>query len=112
MQEEDDLPPREFFDDEFAERLIGKTLLVGITHEDHNGRYLRRSQFYGRIIAADRRLGVCVRSDAGEEMWFPPDTRGIKPAQPGVYRNRATGEVVADPDYTATWVFNSPPPIQ
>ena len=57
MQEEDDLPPREFFDDEFAERLIGKTLLVGITHEDHNGRYLRRSQFYGRIIAADRRQG-------------------------------------------------------
>ena len=112
MTEEDEgIPPRESFDDGFAAALVGKSLLVGITHADHQGRVLRRSQVFGRVVKADRREGVCVRSDAdGTETWFPPDTRGIRAALPGEYRNRNTGELVVNPDYTASWTFTAPPP--
>ena len=38
---------------------------------------------------------------AGEQYNLPPDTRAIEIASAVEYRLRATGEVVADPDYTA-----------
>lgn len=109
----EELPPKEFFDEEFATSLVGKTLLVGITHLNHNGEFQSRSQFFGRVIVADRRQGVCVRNEVdGSVAWYPPDTRGIKAARPGKYTNRATGEVVHDPDFTAAWVFTAPPLVQ
>jgi hypothetical protein len=42
--------------------------------------------------------------------WLPPDTRAFQKASPGEYRLKSTGEVVADPDYTAMWTLRSPPP--
>lgn len=111
MSEENELPPRELFDDDLAAQLVGKTLLIGVTHVDHAGRELRRSQRFGRVVIADRLQGICVRpDDDGEETWLPPDTRGIKRARPGEYRNRATGELVVNPDFVASWTYTEPPP--
>jgi hypothetical protein len=106
------LPPREFFDEGLATQLVGKKLLVGITHQHHKGGMLRRTQVFGHVVVADRNRGICIREDQGKETWFPPDTRGIKPAPPGEYRNHATGEVVKDPDYLATWTITAPPAKQ
>jgi len=110
----DDRPtpaPDAAFDEVFAGRLVGRTLLVGITEQDHNGKLLRRHQVFGVVTKAVRDYGICVkRRDDGAEAWFPPDTRNIKPATPGDYRNRTTGEVVSNPDYTASWVFTGPMP--
>ena len=105
-------PPREWFDDDFATALVGRTLLVGITQKDHTGKVIRRYQVFGVVSAAARDRGICVKNaDDGVETWFPPDTRHIIPAEPGEYRNRTTGEVVTDPDYTASWVFTGPQPV-
>jgi hypothetical protein len=102
-------PPREFFDEELANRLLGRGLLIGITHNDKEGRMVSRSQVFGRAITADRQRGFCIQNEeSGEETWFPPDTRGIRPAPPGEYRNRATGEVVNDPDYLGSWTITAP----
>jgi len=40
---------------------------------------------------------------------LPPDLRSLKPAPAGEYRLRATGEIVRDPDYLATWVVVDEP---
>jgi len=106
-----DLPAHEAFDEELARELVGKLILVGITHKDHEGNFVRRSQIFGRVALADRIRSICIRDEReGEESWFPPDTRGITPAPPGQYRNRATGEVVHDPDYLASWTITAPEP--
>ena len=112
MSEENALPPRELFDDDLAHQLVGKSLLIGVIHVDHAGRELRRSQIFGRVVVADRLRGICVLQDQdGEEKWLPPDTRGIKLARPGEYRNRATGELVVNPDFLASWTFTEPAPV-
>jgi hypothetical protein len=102
-------PPHEVFDDALAKNLVGKTLLIGITHTDSDGKMLRRSQIVGLVTVANRAKGICIRDNrTSEEKWFPPDTRGIEPAPPGEYRNRATGEVVNDPDYLDSWTVAAP----
>src|ERR1700724_3724367 len=94
------LPPHDLFDDALAKELIGKTLFIGITNADSEGKMISRSQIFGLVIIADRGKGICLRDNqTSEEKWFPPDTRGIKPAPPGMYRNRATSEGVNDSTY-------------
>lgn len=102
-------PPPDVFDESLAKILIGKSLLIGISHADSAGNIVRRSQVFGTVIIADRSRGIYIRDRQGrqEEWVFPPDTRGIKPAPPGEYRNRATGEVVNDPDYLGTWMITA-----
>ena len=102
-------PPHNIFDDALAKDLVGKSLLIGITHADSAGKMLRRSQIFGLVTIASRAKGICIRENqTSEEKWFPPDTRGIKPAPPGQYRNRATGEVVSDPDCLGSWTIAAP----
>jgi len=111
VPEDDARQPAAFFDAGFAARLVGRSLLVGLTELDHEGALIRRRQVFGIVTVAERARGICVRSETdGAEFWLPPDTRGINPAEPGEYRNRTTGEVVADPDYTAVWTYTRPRP--
>src|SRR3954470_10402986 len=42
-------PPREWFDEDFATALVGRTLLVGITQKDHAGKVIRRYQVFGVV---------------------------------------------------------------
>lgn len=44
----------------------------------------------------------------GSAYWLPPDVRPFTVAARGEYRLRSTGEVVVDPDLTATWVVTKP----
>jgi len=53
--ENDDRPtpsPDARFDEGFAAQLVGRTLLVGITENDHNGRLIRRHQVFGVVTKA------------------------------------------------------------
>jgi hypothetical protein len=105
----ENLPPQNIFDQALANDLVGKSLLIGITHTDSEGKMLRRSQIFSLVTIANRAKGICIRDNqTREEKWFPPDTRGIKPAPPGVYRNRVTGEVVNDPDFLGSWTIAAP----
>src|SRR5512143_1823033 len=106
MAQEPVTPPPEFFDDALAARLIDRTLLLGITENDHQGVFIRRRQVFGTVTVADRYRGICLKdAKDGSDFWLPPDTRGSNVARPGEYRNRATGEVVKDPDYLGAIVL-------
>jgi hypothetical protein len=68
------------------------------------GKLIEQQQFFGTVVSADCRKGILLSlkgQRAGEKYNLPPDTRAIEIASAGEYRLRATGEVVADPDYTA-----------
>jgi len=103
----DDDRPR--WDQRFADQLDGAVVLVGMTYNEPSGK--RLEQFFGTVIAAHETEGVTLLLEgtrAGETFRLPPDLRAFFPARPGSYRLRTTGEIVVDPDFTATWERNAP----
>ena len=83
-------------------KLIGKTILIGLTYSNKNNEIADRYECWGTVIQADNELIVISRSN-GETFSIPSDLSSIKPARKGEYHLRSTGEVVVDPDYTSVW---------
>lgn len=99
------------WDDDQARDLVGKHVLIGITFTDHAGSVRETTQRHGTIVETDEDRGVAVElADVGEVFWLPPDVSAFRPARPGNYRLRSTGEVVVDPDLTTTWTIADPAP--
>ena len=99
------------FDQALADELVGKLVLVGITHEDRRGEVKRHEQFFGTVLTVDPRRGISLSlrgKRSGETKWLPPDTSAFHHADKGQYRLRSTGEVVSNPDYTAQWTLVRP----
>ena len=98
-----DIDERPVWDENLADSIVGKVVLVGLTYLDADGRLVEQQQFFGRVATADSRKGILLSLEgqrAGEKCNLPPDTRAIEIASSGEYRLRGTGEVVTDPDYT------------
>lgn len=96
------------FNDEFAKELLGKKLLIGMTHQDKKKNILKREQFYGEILRANQKEGIVIlRNDTKKEYALPPDFGSIKKAPPGEYNLHSTGEIVVNPDYLTTWTITS-----
>lgn len=94
------------WDEAFGEQILGTVILVGITRRTAEGDL--QEQFFGTVEHADAN-GIELRlggSRSGESFVLPPDPDNIFPAPPGSYRLRQTGELVENPDYTATWLVH------
>jgi len=105
----DDIDSREVWNFAIAEALIGKILLVGITYLNEQGEVIEQQQFFGRVCSAHPHQGILLALQGqreGEHYTLPPDTRSIVEAVPGEYRLYSTGEIVVNPNFTAT--FTSP----
>lgn len=92
-----------------AEKLLGSTVLVGLTYDEPAGH--RQEQFYGTVMSVDPKDGITLRLEgtrSGEFYTLPPALPAFFPARPGEYRLRETGEVIVDPDYTTTWTSTPP----
>src|SRR5438552_2028901 len=76
------------------EEYIGKHLLVGLTYVDHNDEVTRQVQLHGTITRITDEGIFINQANAEEEFSLPPDVESLKPARPGEYRLRSTGEVV------------------
>lgn len=85
--------------------LLGKRALVGVTYVEPSGE--RLIQFHGVIVRAVEGEGIYLRC-GDEEVWLPPDPSSFRPALPGRYALKTTGEIVADPDFTAVWRVHPP----
>lgn len=97
------------WDEQWAVRLIGKRVLIGITVID--GESISQEQMFGMILEADRERGVRVAlegSRVGEDYWLPSQPANFVAANPGEYKLRTTGEIVVDPDILSTWTINRP----
>lgn len=111
MAEYDDGRPG--WDEEVALDLMGSLVLVGITRLTHDEKFIRQEQFFGRVIVANERDGICLKLEGardGERYWLPPTTERYERAKPGLYTLRSTSEEVRDPDYLITWVLTEQSP--
>jgi hypothetical protein len=97
------------WDPELAARLIGSTVIVGMTYLRPDGELDRQEQMFGMVVEADPKMGILIEfegSRIGTSYRLPPQTSVFTSAPPGTYRLRSTGEVVVDPDYTCAWTVN------
>jgi hypothetical protein len=99
------------WDQDGADFLIGKYVLVGITCVAADGNVTSQEQLHGRVTKAEQTVGItiaCEGARAGETFVLPPDPKSFHPAGPGRYALRSTGEVVENPDMTTSWTINEP----
>ena len=90
--------------------VLGKIVLIGVSNCDAAGAVVSRDQWWGRIVAFNKKDGLKVRlSDADEIHAFPPFRDSLRSATPGVYELESTGEQVVDPDYLYTLKRHAPP---
>jgi len=89
-----------------ADDLIGRLVLVGLTHLDPAGDETGSEQCFGHVVSADEHEGIVLKlagSRDGERMVLPPDLSALHPAAEGNYQLSTTHETVRDPDFTATF---------
>ena len=100
-------PPR--WDQSEADWLVGKTVLIGITLLAADDTTVKsKQQYHGKIVRVDRSRGIVIECEgawSGKTLELPPDLRAFRPAGPGEYRLRSTGEIIKDPDVLTTWTF-------
>jgi len=94
------------FTPEQVASLLGKHLLVGLTHRSLEDQVVSIEQFHGVIDRINLHEGLVLKLfGTGKERSLPPDLARLERADPGQYRLNATGEVVADPDFTVMWTI-------
>ncbi|MFV2060747.1 MAG: hypothetical protein ACC653_08675 [Gammaproteobacteria bacterium] len=94
------------FDKEFAKKLPGKSILIGISILNTKGEIESQEQMHGLIKYASETDGILILlngSFKGHEWKMPPDTSCIKAAEPGEYNLTATGETIKNPDFLCSW---------
>ncbi len=89
---------------------IGKHVLIGITFKNGKGEVVEHVQTHGRIVAVEDK-GISVeKADGSGNFGLPPGTQWLKPAPPGDYRLKSTGEVVVNPDFLTQWTLEESRP--
>ena len=111
-EDEEDIESRPIWDENFAGELIGKLLLVGLTHCNSDGSVDRQEQLFGIVESTDQNSGILLNlkgTRAGCRYNLPPDLRSCFKAASGNYRLRSTSEVVTNPDFTVTFSVHDRP---
>ncbi len=89
---------------DFQEKYIGKTVLVGLTYVDEDDKEKDQIQLHGPIVVVSESTIVFTRSDNGEEFSIPFDEDNLEPSDTEfVYELKSTGEAVTGIDYTSLW---------
>ena len=100
------------WDEARAVWLIGKVALVGMTKLASDGKtVIAQQQFHGVIEACDAATGIriaCKGVGDIENIMLPPTTKPFLDAKAGEYRLRSTGEIIRNPDVTASWTITEP----
>src|SRR5689334_1149326 len=98
-------------DESKAKDYVGKTILLCVSYLDHKEVQTGQMQWYGVITEVSNAKGIVISLQNDTNYCaLPPDLSALRPAKPGEYRLRATGEVITDLDFITTWVSQEPEP--
>lgn len=89
--------------EELQAYLKGKSFLIGLTFIGEDEEEIEQYQTNGTVkeLTDDGLLRI-MRSD-GSIFQMPYDKDTIRNAEKGEYRERATGQIIKDPDFIMTW---------
>lgn len=95
------------WDEQRAQSLLGKHVLVGITYLEADGQTVAAQvQLHGTVVSVDQKNGIEISRrglNEGEPFWLPPATGPFEDASPGEYNLHSTGEILVNPDIISTW---------
>jgi hypothetical protein len=102
--------PDSQFDEDFAAGFVGKSILVGITTTSNEGAVISQTQLHGVISSASAEgIDVALQGlNSGSTWRMPPCLADLSPARPGIYKLKASGETVEDPDFTYSVTVQKP----
>jgi len=96
-----------FISEHESAELIGKHIVVGLTHVDADQKPMRFTQLHGFVVRVNRVEGIVLEQPDGSEYKLPPSLEGFQKAPEGMACTlRSTGEIVEDPDYVVTYTVN------
>ncbi len=97
------------WDDDFAEGLIGQTLLLGLLYFEYDGTLRERRQVFGVVESVHRVAGIAIREEkSGEIFVAAPVLDAIEHGTPGVYQLSDDDDEIVDPDFTARISITAP----
>ena len=96
------------FDAEFADELIGKTILVGLTYVEQDDTVVKRQQKFGKITSCDPESWIVVEQEDGETFEIAPIMDAIEYARAGIYRLKGSGREIQNPDFVAQFTIRKP----
>ena len=107
--EPDDRDEGSSWDQDEAEWLIGKQVVVGITRLASDGVTVKaQSQYHGKIVSADEVDGFKVECEgklAGRIMTLPPDLSAFRIVNSGEHKPQSTGEAADESEIVSNWTI-------
>ena len=97
------LDPNEVWDQEFANDLVGCSILIGLTHASHDGEILRKEQIFGIVESVDIGAGINICQTNGEIYTIAPVLDAIEAGGKECYQLTDADEFVENPDFVA-WI--------
>ena len=88
---------------ELQEFIKGKRFLIGLTFINKGGEMIEQYQTNGAVKELTNDGLLRIERHDGSIFQLPYDKESIKKAGKGEYRERATGEIITDPDFIVTW---------
>ena len=89
--------------EQLQEYLKGKTFLIGLTFIDKKGVLIEQYQTHGTVSELTNNGLFRIKRKDGSIFQIPYDSETIQKAEKGEYRERATGEIITDPDFIMRW---------
>lgn len=87
--------------------LKGKVFLIGLTFIDQDENLIEQYQTSGTVDELTDEGFLQFNRNDGSTFHLPYDKRAIKEAAEGEYRERATGNIIVNPDYITTWTITA-----
>ena len=83
---------------------IGKTVLIGLTFYDPDGKKTGSDVGHGKIVRINEKEGIVVEIGPDHsEYKLPPDLNNLQKAPPGEYKESTTDVKITDPEFITFW---------
>jgi hypothetical protein len=83
--------------------LKGKVFLIGLTFIDRSGKFIGQYQTHGTVLELTSDGLFKIERQDKSIFQIPYDKESISKAGKGEYREKASGEIITDPDFLMTW---------
>lgn len=88
---------------ELQKFLKGKVFLISLTFVDQDGKLIEQYQTSGTVDKLTNEGLLRFKRADGSIFRLPYDKETIEEAAEGEYKERATGNIIINPDYITTW---------
>ena len=87
------------------EKYIDKIILIGISFISKNNQLIEEYQTHGKIKDIEEDRLMRIERNNLSTFTIPFDEEAISKAEKGIYKEKATGIEIENPDYISSWTI-------